>query len=70
MQATMYVASCLVEQPIMGKALATGYPLANTHIFILDEGLNPLPVGALCYMIHSLPENVGLRLHRHRLCRG
>lgn len=45
----MYVASCLVEQPITGKALATGYPLANTHIFILDEGLNPLPVGEPCH---------------------
>ena len=48
----MYVASCLVEQPIAGKALATGYPLANTHIFILDEGLNPLPVGASSHLIH------------------
>ena len=41
----MYVASCTVELPITGKALATGYPLANTHIFILDEGFNPLPIG-------------------------
>ena len=46
MQATMYVASCLVERPVTEKALAAGYPLANTHIFILDEGCNPLPIGA------------------------
>ncbi len=44
-QATMYVASCVVDQEVTGKALSTGYPLANTHIYILDEGLNPLPIG-------------------------
>ncbi len=41
----MYVASCVVGRDVTGKALSTGQPLANTHIYILDEGLNPLPIG-------------------------
>ncbi len=37
----------MVDEVKAGEPVTIGHPIANTEIYILDEHLNPLPIGAL-----------------------
>ncbi|MFY9726478.1 MAG: non-ribosomal peptide synthetase [Bryobacteraceae bacterium] len=44
-ETTIWSTTYHVEEP--GSAIPIGRPIANTQVYILDEGLNPVPVGEI-----------------------